>query len=68
MTFRDLYSFRRNSGLKSEVVDDVQAKFDDFGKRPLRGKLSKMFSKRIHGDIDPRLVCKFREIWPIGSP
>jgi len=22
-----------------------------------------MFSERIHGDIDPRLVCKFCEIW-----
>ena len=22
-----------------------------------------MFSERIHADIDPRLVCKFREIW-----
>jgi len=37
-------------------------------KRPLTGKFSKMFSERIHADIDPRLVCKFREIWPTGSP
>jgi len=36
-------------------------------KRPLTGKFSKMFSKRVHADIDPRLVCKFREIWPTGS-
>jgi len=36
-------------------------------KRPLTGKFSKMFSKRIHGDIDPRLVCKFREIWLTGN-
>ena len=64
MTFQDLYSFRRNRGLKLEVVDDVQAKLDVFGKRPLTGKFSKMFSERIHADIDPRLVCKLREIWP----
>jgi len=38
-----------------------------FWKRPLTGKFSKMFSERIHADIDPRLVCKFREIWPTGS-
>jgi len=25
-----------------------------------------MFPERIHGDIDPRLVCKFREIWLTG--
>ena len=33
MTFQALYSFRRNRGLKSEVVDDVQVKFDVFGKK-----------------------------------
>jgi len=32
-------------------------------KRPLTGKFLKMFSKRIHANIDPHLVCKFREIW-----
>jgi len=26
-----------------------------------------MFSKRIHADIEPRLVCKFREIWLTGN-
>jgi len=31
------------------------------------GKLSKFCSKRIHYLTDPRLVCKFREIWPTGS-
>ena len=68
MTFRDLYSFRRNRGLKSEVVDDVHAKVDLSGKKdPLRANFQKMFSERIHGDIDPRLVCKFREIWLTGN-
>jgi len=33
MTFRDMYSFRRNRGLKSKVVDDVQATADVFGKK-----------------------------------
>jgi len=63
MTFEDLYSFRRNCGLKSEVVDNVQAKFDFSEKRPLTDKFSQNFSERIHADMDPRLVCKFREIW-----
>ena len=67
MTFQDLYSFPRNRGLKSEVVDDVLAKLDVYGKRPHTGKFSKMLSERIHGDIDPRFVCKFGEIWLIGS-
>jgi len=31
------------------------------------GRFSKMFSERIHGDIDPHLVCKFREIWLTGN-
>ena len=53
--------------MKSEVVDDVYAPFDLFGKRPLTGKFSQMFSESILGDIDPRLVCKFGEIWPTGS-
>jgi len=39
-----------------------------FGKkRPLASKFSRMFSERIHGDIDPCLVCKFREIWLTGN-
>ena len=59
MTFHDLYSFRRYHGLKSEVIDDVHAEVDLFGKkRPLTGTFSKMFSKKIHHDIDPRIVCK----------
>ena len=30
-------------------------------------KFSKMFSERIHHFSDPRLVCKFREIWLTGN-
>ena len=63
MTFQDLQSFRRYRGLKSEVVDDVHAKVDLIGKK----KFSKMFSEKIHGDIDPRRVCKFCEIWLTGN-
>jgi len=37
-------------------------------KRPITDKFSKMFSERIHGDIDPCFVCKFREISPTESP
>jgi len=33
----------------------------------LTGKFSKMFSERIDADIEPRLVCKFREIWLTGN-
>jgi len=39
-----------------------------FGRKtPLMGKFWHMFSERIHGDIDPRLVCKFHEIWLTGN-
>ena len=38
-----------------------------FGKkRPRKGKFSKIRSKRIYRNTDPRIVCKFREIWPTG--
>jgi len=43
------------------------SKISRFRKRPLTGKFSQIFSEMIHVDIDPRLVCKFREIWPTGS-
>jgi len=66
VTFRDLYSFRRYRGVKSEVVDDVQAKVDLFKKTLLTGKFKKKCFP-IHGDIDPRLVCKFRDIWLTGN-
>ena len=33
----------------------------------LTGKFSKIRSERIHRDTDPRIVCKFREIWSTGS-
>jgi len=26
-----------------------------------------MFSESIHADIEPRLVCKFRDIWLTGN-
>jgi len=38
-----------------------------FEKRPLTGKFTKICFKRFHRLADPRLVCKFREIWPTGS-
>jgi len=36
-------------------------------KRPLTGKFSKFSSETIHYLTDPRLLCKFREIWPTGN-
>jgi len=36
-------------------------------KRPLKGKFSKNYSERIHHVTEPRLVCKFREIWLTGN-
>jgi len=36
-------------------------------KRPLKGKFSKKNSKKIHHVTEPRLVCKFREIWLTGN-
>jgi len=38
-TFHDLYSCRRNRGLKSDIVDDVQAKVDVFGKKTPYGQI-----------------------------
>jgi len=35
--------------------------------RPLKGKFSKKNSDRIHHVTEPRLVCKFREIWLTGN-
>jgi len=53
--------------MKSEVVDDVHAPFDLFGKKTPYRQIFSNVSERILGDIDPRLVCKFGEIWPTGS-
>jgi len=36
-------------------------------KVPLRANFHKCFSERIHHLSDPRLACKFREIWLIGN-
>jgi len=52
---------------EAEVVEDGRPKVAFLEKSPLTFKFSKMFSKMIHGDIDPRLVCKFREIWLTGN-
>jgi len=35
--------------------------------QPFMGKFSKFCSERIHHLTDPRLVCKFREIWLTGN-
>ena len=53
--------------MKSEVVDDVHAPFDLFGKKTPYRQIFSNVSERILGDIDPRLVCKFGEIWPTGN-
>jgi len=45
----------------------VAQKLPFWKKIPLRGKFSKLFSERIYHLSDPRLVCKFREIWLTGS-
>jgi len=53
---------------KSEVVEDGRPKFASLEEKdPLRTNFHKCFAKRIHGDIAPRLVCKFREIWLTGK-
>ena len=36
-------------------------------KPPFTGKFTKLCSKRIHCDIDRRVVFKFREIWLMGN-
>jgi len=38
-----------------------------FLKRPLKGKFSKNYSERIHHITEPRLACKFRQIWLTGN-
>jgi len=45
MSFRDLYSFRRYRGLKSEVVEDFSQKVAFLKKDPLRENLQKFVSK-----------------------
>jgi len=50
--------------LKSEIVDDDHGFLE---KRPLKGKFSKNYSKRIHHVTESRLVCKFREISLTGN-
>jgi len=68
-------SFRRSiglslgsyRGLKSQVVEDFRPKCAFLQKRPLAEGFSKMCSERIHRVTDPRIVCKFREIWPTGN-
>jgi len=68
MTFRDFKSFRGYRGLKSEVTEDgIAQKLSFWKKRPLTGKISRMFSESIHHLSYPRLVCKFYEIWPTGN-
>jgi len=65
--FIDLY----RSGVMGPVVASLCRFFPKsclFGKkRPLTEKFSKFCYKRIHRLADSRLVCKFRENWPIGS-
>jgi len=52
----------------SEVVQDFSRKVTFLEKKqPLTEKFSKFCSEKIHRLADPRLVCKFREIWPTGS-
>jgi len=55
------------SGLKSRVVGNFGQKFAFLKKRTLTGKFAEFCSERIHRLTDPRLVCKFREIWPTGN-
>jgi len=49
--------------LKSEIVDDDHGFWK---KDPLRANFQKNYSERIHHVTEPRLVCKFREIWLTG--
>jgi len=59
--FADIAAWSQNS------LTMFTQKLTFFEKRPLTGKFSKMFSKRIHHLSDPRLVCKFSEIWLTGN-
>ena len=66
MTFRDLYSFRRNRGLKSEVVDDDHVPFELLGeKRPLRANFHKRFPK---GFMRTRKHVSYANFVKFGRP
>ena len=60
---RFVFISEKSRGHKSELVDDVHAPFDLFGKKTPYRQIFSNVSERILGDIDPRLVCKFGEIW-----
>jgi len=65
--FSSISIIRSYAGLKSKVVQIFPEKLLFWKKRPLTGKFSKIRSERVHRVTDPRIVCKFREIWPTGS-
>jgi len=59
MTLRNLYSFRRNRGLKSKVVNDDHVPCEVFGKKdPLGANLKtpygQIFKKVFRKDSPPR--------------
>ena len=66
MTFQDLWSFRRYRGLKSEVVVDVHATVDLFGKKdPLWANFQKCFPKGFTNSQIHVLCANFVKFgWP----
>jgi len=67
MNFHRSISLGSYSRLKSEVVEDFPPKYAFLEKRRLMESFSKTCSERIHRDTDPRLVCKFHEVWSTGK-
>ena len=61
--------FRRNCGLKSEIVDFDQAKMEVFWgqKNPYGENFHKCFPRSHMRTRKHVFLCKFREIWPTGS-
>jgi len=65
-TFADLYRYRVLGAWSCKALKILEQNLP-FEKTPLTGRFSKFWPERIHRDMDPRVVCKFREIWPMGS-
>jgi len=67
VSFHRSISLGSYSSLKSQVVGNFGQNFRLLKKTTLYGKIFKILYRRIHLLTDPRLVSKFREIWPTGS-
>ena len=59
--FREIAAWNRKS------LSMIEQYWRFLEKDPLQAYFHKNYSERIHHVSEPRIVCKFREIWPTGS-